>query len=286
MNKFEIPVPYIASRALLYEAVLHPKPGLVDSIDTGSHSDMNIYTFLDSTIALMPYFNRYFQAGLDHTGSLKDLFEILRQIGIKAEKSMFQATNNVNTHKGANFSFSVILGSTGYYFKKNPHGKYEARDSIEILEIVKLMTKDLIKEDLHNLNPKEHLTNGERVYVEKGRTGIRGEAAAGYPALNKLLLPYFRNHSNLDSQYLLLSGLLLLMSEIEDANILHRGSEDDWIKVKNDSLKIFSNAKSLYELEHEMKAYNNVLKEQHLSPGGAADLLSLGIYFALLEGII
>jgi len=36
---------------------------------------------------------------------------------------------------------------------------------------------------------------------------------------------------------------------------------------------------------HELKEYDLLLTERHLSPGGAADLLSLGIFFSMLEGI-
>ena len=32
-----------ALKALLYEVVTNPKPGLVDPVDVGSHPDMNVY---------------------------------------------------------------------------------------------------------------------------------------------------------------------------------------------------------------------------------------------------
>ena len=43
-----------AVRALLYEVCTTPKPGLVDRANNGSHKDMDVFTFLDSTAALLP----------------------------------------------------------------------------------------------------------------------------------------------------------------------------------------------------------------------------------------
>lgn len=41
-----------ALKALLYEVVTNPKPGLVDPADVGSHPDMNVYMFIDSSLSL------------------------------------------------------------------------------------------------------------------------------------------------------------------------------------------------------------------------------------------
>lgn len=289
MNNLDLLIPQIASKSLLYEATLHPKPGLVDPTDSGAHDDMNIYTFLDSIVALSPFFGNYYQIGLDHSGSYESLFEKLRKEGILAEKAMFKATTGINTHKGANFSFAVILGATGNYFMKEKNKNlenYSTTDTHEILEIVKKMTTHLITNDLKKLDPSQKLTHGEKLYIEKGRTGIRGEAAQGYPALENILLPFFRRNTTMERNILLLHGLILLMSEIEDANILHRGGEKAWKKVQTESSNIFNQSKTTQAFKEELLHYNKILKKRNLSPGGAADLLSLGIYFCFLEGLI
>ena len=48
----------LACRSLLYEVCVTPKPGLVDRKNSGSHRDMDIFTFLNSTSVLFPYFER------------------------------------------------------------------------------------------------------------------------------------------------------------------------------------------------------------------------------------
>ena len=57
-----------AIKALLYEVVTNPKPGLVDPVDVGSHPDMNVYLFIDSSLSLESYFRQAAKIGADFTG--------------------------------------------------------------------------------------------------------------------------------------------------------------------------------------------------------------------------
>ena len=41
-----------AEKALLYEVVTNPKPGLVDPVDNGPHPDMDVYLFINSSLSL------------------------------------------------------------------------------------------------------------------------------------------------------------------------------------------------------------------------------------------
>lgn len=52
-----------AVRAILYEVATTPKPGLVDRCNSGSHTDMNFFTFMDSAASLYPYFEACARAG-------------------------------------------------------------------------------------------------------------------------------------------------------------------------------------------------------------------------------
>lgn len=280
-------VAQLASKALLYEVALTPKPGLVDRANNGSHHDMNYYTFLDSIVALTPYFQEYVDLGYQHEGTLDDLFDYCRVIGIQAEQDMLEATRGVNTHKGANFSFGVILTATGYFLKNNPKLPLEAIDVETILVIVQKMTENLIKHDFSKIHLKAKLSNGERLYLEKGMTGIRGEAANGYPAVHHLLLPFLRQYreSHEKDEVVLLRSLVLLMSEVEDGNILHRGGYDAWQQVKKDMLELHEANLNQVDFMEDLAAYDQELIARHLSPGGAADLLAIGIYFAFLEEI-
>ncbi len=52
-----------AQLALLYEVTCLNKPGLVDPVDAGAHQDMDVFTFLESSVVLTPYFETFVQAG-------------------------------------------------------------------------------------------------------------------------------------------------------------------------------------------------------------------------------
>ena len=52
-----------ATRSLLYEVSVTPKPGLVDRLDSGAHTDMDFFTYLDSSVALTEYFRSAYLEG-------------------------------------------------------------------------------------------------------------------------------------------------------------------------------------------------------------------------------
>jgi len=259
----------VATDALLQEVNLAPKPGLVDPISTGAHQDMTKGTFYKSIDALRPYLLAYAKAGENHNGTPLDLFNELRTLGKQAEDAMMAATNHINTHKGANFSFALVLGATAHTKGNIP----------EALHYCHLMTRHLIEVDFANLDQKEHLSYGEKLYVEHGITGIRGEAATGYPSLSKAL-DYYNTLNTHTPRHRDLLLLLYLMTFVEDGNLIHRGGIDAYKKVQQEAKLLFDEAQTLSEEElvSKLEDYDNVLIERNLSPGGSADLLSLTFF--------
>ena len=259
----------VATDALLQEVNLAPKPGLVDPISTGAHQDMTKDTFYKSIDALRSYLLDYAKAGENHNGTPLDLFNELRALGKQAEDAMMAATNHINTHKGANFSFALILGATAHTKGNIP----------EALHYCHLMTRHLIEVDFANLDQKEHLSYGEKLFIEHGITGIRGEAATGYPSLAKAL-DYYNTLDTHTPRHRDLLLLLYLMTFVEDGNLIHRGGIDAYKKVQQEAKLLFGEAQTLSEeeLASRLEDYDNVLIERNLSPGGSADLLSLTFF--------
>lgn len=99
----------LACRSLLYEVCVTPKPGLVDRKNSGSHRDMDIFTFLNSTSVLFPYFERCVRQAMGGTLGPEELLAALRWEGKLAEQTMLAATGGVNTHKGAIFFHGPVL---------------------------------------------------------------------------------------------------------------------------------------------------------------------------------
>ena len=103
-----------AVRALLYEVTTTPKPGLVDRRNSGSHTDMDSFTFMSSAASLYPYFEACTRAGRKTAdGPAPETFAALRPLGCEAEGEMLAATHGVNTHKGAIFSIGIVCAALG-----------------------------------------------------------------------------------------------------------------------------------------------------------------------------
>lgn len=282
----------LAQQSVLYEAILAPKPGLVDTQDCGAHQDMDIYTFVDSSSALYKGFLAFSEAGLTHEGSPRELFRAIRPIGMECEKDMFTATSSVNTHKGIIFSMGIVLAATGRFCKEKHiaclRGLAEEESDI-IFKIIRTMTEGLVKQDFQGLESKQQLTHGEQLYLRYGFTGIRGEAESGYPIVKDTILPMLRATSKdyVSRDALLLDTLLAIMSVAEDSNIVNRGGMDalEWVQQEA-AAYLAKGGSRRSEARNELDKMNRAFIERNVSPGGAADLLSLSIFLAKLERLL
>lgn len=108
----------IAVASLKKEVSLAPKPGLVDKYDTGAHDDMDYALFLKSADALYDYFYQTAMLSYQSKKPLPKLFKSVRKLGLAAENEMLAATNGINTHKGAIFSFGLMISAITYYLSQ------------------------------------------------------------------------------------------------------------------------------------------------------------------------
>lgn len=53
----------LAVEAMYREIHLTPKPGLVDRVNSGAHSDMDFALFMTSIAAIAPWFSTFFNVG-------------------------------------------------------------------------------------------------------------------------------------------------------------------------------------------------------------------------------
>ena len=157
------------ARALLYEVCTTPKPGLVDRHNNGSHKDMDVFTFLDSTAALLPYLERAAAIGQETAHRMpEETFERLREAGLGAERTMLRATGGVNTHKGAIFSLGCVLGACGRLW--TPEGP--CREPEEILAECGRMSAPAAEGFFAALTRENARTAGERLYVAVSYTHL------------------------------------------------------------------------------------------------------------------
>lgn len=265
--------------SLLYEVSASPKPGLVDRFNQGSHKDMDFFTFMASSASLTGYFIDCAAQGIVYAGGCpKELFGTLRVIGLEAEKSMYEATDGVNTHKGLIFSLGIISAAASCCMKENGGDKINAD---EICEKVSQMTHGLCLRELDSMNKTESLSHGEALFRKYGYRGIRGEVESGFQTVRNCSLPVLkllnaqRSYSMND---IFVQTLLHLMTVNEDTNIAARHDDKTLRYVQQYAKRVLDAGGMLTEkgaqMVHEM---DRDFIERNISPGGSADLLAVTI---------
>lgn len=258
-----------AQRALLYEAVTAPKPGLVDGIDSGAHEDMDIFSFMASSAALGAYFEACARTGMraDSAASPEEMLERLRFHGRAAEAHMLR-TAGANTHKGALFSLGILCCAAAWKVEL-PLAERAAKIAAAALGELKAM------------RPEDARTGGERQYFSLGYTGVRGEAAAGFPTALNHGLPVLRAAlaDGCSANEAGLRTLLSLMSVLPDSNILRRCGEETLAQVQRRAADVLSRG----ACPDELRRMNADFIRENISPGGSADLLAVCWFFYLQE---
>ena len=265
-----------ACQALLYEVAITPKPGLVDRENSGSHRDMDFFTFQASAAALQPYFAQCVRIGRQG-GTPTETLRALRLPGKLAEAEMRRATVGVNTHKGAIFSMGILCGALGRLDRKN------WADPDRVLEECAAMAKGIVSEDYRGLTPETAKTAGQKLYILHGITGVRGQAEAGFPAVREVGLPalYTALGKGMDINDAGCAALLELIVHTADTNMIHRGGYEGMLRARLE-VKNALERDGFYRRQtlEELDAY---FIENNLSPGGSADLLALTLLLFFLK---
>ena len=253
-------VAHLASQALQQELDTTPKPGLVDKDDSGAHRDMDYSLMSLSVKAIHPFFVQLALLGFQDAMPQANA---IRAIGLAAEKAMLEATHGVNTHKGALFSMglSIVAASHALYAL--------CKDNRPSLVSLTMLQQNIIRLASHFSAPSG--THGCLVVTRHDVQGALASAQQGYPSLFDKWLPFFSQH--IADPFVCHKTLLLIMSQIDDTNIIYRTDIDTAHHVKDEALRLLDNF-SLTALQE----LNQSFVSRNISPGGAADMLSLTIF--------
>lgn len=324
LNKDELceTIRYNAVASLLFEVSATPKPGLVDRLNQGAHSDMDFFSFMASSAALSPYFYKCAEKGMEfseyQSSRPEMLFESLRPLGLTAEKAMYQATGGANTHKGLIFSIGIICAAAAVCYLKDRESKTEAETEIytelytdqktvvntelnaknkridihsteKICNTVSMMTQGICARELASMKKKNNLSHGEMIYIKYGARGIRGEVENGFPTVRNYALPVFNRlkaAGGCSFNDILVQTLLHIMAVNEDTNVLARQDRDTLEYVRNCARRAIDAGGILTpEGTRMVNAMDRDFVERNISPGGAADLLAVTIMLDRLSNL-
>ena len=280
----------LAERSLLLELNTPMKPGLVGPDGPGAHKDMDYDTMLRGIKALRPFWSRMAMAsGPDE----------LRSLGIEAEKAMLAATGGVNTHRGAIFALGIAVNAVGR--------RTETIDNEQVMQNALCEIAQGILRNYLN-DSKLHST----------LVGARRIALTGYRELFTDWLPYYRKamKDTLSSASLrdpiranapervsftaLQMTLLRIISTLDDTCVIKRVGYDRAQEVKHEAAALLASAQPSAEVNYfsgrcpknqfspanaspaladAIKTLCSRYAQEGISPGGAADMLALTIFF-------
>ena len=258
----------LAVAALVDEARLSPKPGLVDSRGNGAHDDLTLALMCRSAQSLAPAFRRMAEAGCCTDAPTAELRETLGRLGREAEATMMATTGGINTHRGAIWALGLLVGAAGI-----ESGNRSAARTASIAAAIAAHA------DRHTPERTGH--KGERACRQFNVTGARGQAQAGFPHVIELGLPELhRSRARGDSETAArLNALLAIMSRLDDTCVLSRGGLGALLRLQAAAASVLavggvatlSGRRALRQLDADALACK-------VSPGGAADLLAATLF--------
>ena len=252
-------IAHLATQALQAELDTTPKPGLVDKDNNGAHRDMDYALMQRSIDTLHPYFVKFALLGCadalpTHTS--------IRDIGIEAERAMLSATNGVNTHKGALFSMGLAVVAAAH--EKNT-------DSLQTT--IKALAASF---------PDTNGTHGSKAkLLSKGTTAIKGaldNAREGYEMLFAEWLPFYIERRKERDAHTLHKTLLRIMCDLDDTNVIYRTDLATAEEVKQEARALLDSF-----AEAALKDMDRRYTARNISPGGAADMLSLTAFIGSIQ---
>lgn len=275
-------LPYIiarlATQALQAELDTTPKPGLVDKDNNGAHRDMDYALMQRSIDTLHPYFVKLALLGC---ADALPTHASIRNIGIEAEKAMLSATNGVNTHKGALFSMGLAVVAAAHEERKIAANEEQILKERNGGEDILVSLQTTIKA-LAASFPDTNGTHGSKAkLLSKGTTAIKGaldNAREGYEMLFAEWLPFYIERRKERDAHTLHKTLLRIMCDLDDTNVIYRTDLATAEEVKQEARALLDNFS-----EAALKDMDRRYTARNISPGGAADMLSLTAFIGSIQ---
>ena len=255
-----------AVQALIEEALLTPKPALVDRRGPGAHRDLDLGRLLRSARSLRESFELM---ALAAAGAVPDvaLRERLGALGREGEQAMLEATGGSNAHRGAIWVLGLLVAGLAL-----PESGSSPRAVVAAAARLARL-------------PDRHApfapSNGAHACREFGVGGARGEAAAGFPHVIEVGLPmlWAARRRGASESCARLDALLAIMSSLDDTCLLHRGGWAALTAARAGAGRVLglggsgtaAGAAALLDLDAE-------LLRRNASPGGSADLLAACLF--------
>ena len=261
-----------AVQALIDEATLTPKPGLVDMRSNGAHTDLNWMLMCHSARTLRPAFLAMAQEG-QRSVDAQALRERIGAAGRDAERAMMRATHGVNTHRGAIWALGLLVTAA-------------AQDSTELgaAAVAQRAAALALRHDPHA--PAATANKGALACMAYGVGGARAQAQNGFPLVIDAALPILaqsRRRGDSEDQAQL-NALLAIMARLDDTCLLSRGGRQALEAAQTGAMRVLNAGGAAAKRGRlSLRALEAELLSLRVSPGGAADLLAAALLLERIE---
>ena len=286
----------LARQALIEEAELTPKPGLVDRRGPGAHTDLSLDLMRRSAFAIEPFIRLMAFQSMNEPPSRR-LRATLATTGRAAERAMLQVTNGSNTHKGAIWTLGLLAAAAA------------GRDELPLVRGRDLATPRLNANDIARTagliasfkdpyetasnaptsagpTPNAPLSHGQMVAKRFGVEGARGEAVNGFPHIIEVGLPMLRarRRAGAPEPIACLDALLAIMASLTDTCLLYRGGKPALLAAQQGAAAVIAiGGASTSRGRERLYALDSKMLELGVSPGGSADLLAGTLFLDAIE---
>ena len=267
----------LAVDALTAEALLTPKPALVDGRGPGAHRDLDLPAMLRSAGSLHGTFLSMAAAAAGREPN-QALREQLAGIGRSGERRMFAATGGSNAHRGAIWVLGLLVAARAIQGDANPRDEAGARGEAGPRETAALAARIAAFPDRHAPARDSH---GARACRRYGVRGARGEAVAGFPHVIEVGLPamWAARANGADETCVRLDALMAIMATLDDTCLLHRGGLPALQAAQRGARDtLMAGGSSSAAGRRALLRLDAELVERNASPGGCADLLAACIF--------
>jgi triphosphoribosyl-dephospho-CoA synthase len=262
----------LAVAALLDEALLTPKPGLVDRRGSGAHTDLSLDLMLRSARSLHPTF-----VALAGVARGRQIDQVLREdlatIGREGEAAMYCATAGVNTHRGALWALGLLVAAVALADSAGSATQIAARAGA------------IARYPDRRAPPAAH-SHGAAMRARHGVGGAPGEAAEGFPHVIEGGLPALRRARarGVPEPLAQLDALCAIMADLDDTCLLYRGGPAALALARDSAREILASGGVATRAGYAVLCrLDCALLACHASPGGSADLLAATLFLDRVE---
>lgn len=315
-------IAHLATQALQAELDTTPKPGLVDKDNNGAHHDMDYALMQLSINTLHPYFVRLALLGFSDTlpshtvirdtGIEAEKAMLAATNGVNTHKGALFSMGLAVV--AAAYEEKKAAANKEVRGKEEREKEREEREdslvSIENLSPLESLASppsslQLTIKALAASFPDTSGTHGSKAkLLSNGTTTIKGaldNAREGYEKLFAEWLPFYNERRKSHDAHALHKTLLRIMCDLDDTNVIYRTNVATAEEVKQEARALLASFEEAYAAQDKEKCASAIeekcasaellaLKdmdrrytERNISPGGAADMLSLTVFIGSIQ---